>query len=338
MTFEAIPPADRRDWRLLITGGSGFIGTAAVMHYRRCGATILNLDIAPPLLGDQAEHWRKQDILDYPRLLKAFADFQPTHVLHLAARTDLDERKEISGYAANTDGTQTVLDAVKVTSTIRRLIVASTMFVCEPGYRPISDTDYRPHTVYGQSKVVTEQLTRKANLSCTWSLVRPAVIWGPYHERLRHGFFGILRRGLYFHPGGRPAHRSYGYIGNSIFQIDRIFSVDPAKVNSKVFYLADPPVNLLEWTDGFSRELLGRPVRRIPYSVLRGLGRVGDVMVRLGAGNFPMTTFRLRNMTSDNIVDTGSINAVATSLPYSMLDGIRETVNWLREANGDRPS
>jgi len=100
--------------------------------------------------------------------------------------------------------------------------------------------------------------------------------------------------------------------------------------------LADPPVNLVEWTDGFSRELLGRPVRRIPYSLLQALGRLGDVMVRLGIRNFPMTTFRLCNMTSDNIVATDSINSVAWPLPYSMRDGIHETVDWLRKADGVR--
>ena len=35
-------PASRQDKvRLLVTGGSGFIGTALVEHYQRCGAVIM---------------------------------------------------------------------------------------------------------------------------------------------------------------------------------------------------------------------------------------------------------------------------------------------------------
>lgn len=330
MAFEKIPHSDRRGTRLLVTGGSGFIGTAIVAHQARCGAEILNLDIAPPMRTDQQGFWREQDIMDAPGMMRAFAEFKPTHVLHLAARADLDEEHDISEYTTNIEGTENVLRAMAKSPTVRTAVITSTMFVCEPGYHPASDTDYHPHTLYGQSKVRTEELTRAADLPCAWCITRPAMIWGPYHARLRAEFFRILRKGLYFHPGNTRAKRSYGYVGNTAWQISRLLEAPDEAIRGRTFYLGDPPVDLLSWADEFSRQVLGRPVRRMPWPLIKGLALAGDTMARVGL-RFPMTSFRLDNMTHDNVVDTAPIQSLASPLPYSVADGAQETVTWLRE-------
>jgi nucleoside-diphosphate-sugar epimerase len=330
MLFEKIPYIDKNGCRLLITGGSGFIGTAVISHQSRCGAEILNLDIAPPIRADQKVYWREQDIMDMPGMTRAFAEFKPTHVLHLAARADLDEEHDISEYATNIEGTENVLRATAQSPKVRTALITSTMFVCEPGYQPVSDTDYRPHTLYGRSKIRTEELAREANLSCAWAITRPAMIWGPYHERMRAEFFRVLRKGLYFHPGNTGARRSYGYVGNTAWQISRLLEAPGEAIRGRTFYLGDPPVDLFSWANEFSLQVLGRPVRRMPWPLIRGLALAGDALGRTGI-RFPMTSFRLDNMTRDNIVETGPIELLVKPLPYSVADGVRETVAWLQE-------
>ena len=80
------------------------------------------------------------------------------------------------------------MSAIRSYYAIERAIIASTQYVAGPSRLPKDDEDYFPHTVYGQSKVVTEQLTRAANLACAWTLVRPTNIWGPWHMRYRNNF------------------------------------------------------------------------------------------------------------------------------------------------------
>jgi len=43
-----------------------------------------------------------------------------------------------------------------------------------------------------------------------------------------------------------------------------------------------------------------------------------------------MSSFRLYNMTKNNVVNTQSIENICTNLPFSMEDGINETCLWLR--------
>ena len=68
----------------------------------------------------------------------------------------------------------------------------------------------------------------------------------------------------------------------------------------------------------------------MPWPLIRGLARTGDVMAKLGL-RFPMTSFRLENMTRDNVVESAPIDSLVPSLPYSVAEGVRETVAWLRE-------
>src|SRR5690606_18593907 len=104
----------------------------------------------------------------------------PAAVLHLAARTDLDETTTIAGYAANTEGVSNLLAAVGATPSIARVVCTSSQLVCRMGYQPTHDGDYQPTTIYGHSKVETERRWKAGDgAGRTWCLVRPTTIWGP---------------------------------------------------------------------------------------------------------------------------------------------------------------
>ena len=201
--------------RLLVTGASGFIGTNYIDFHKQQNCELINLDIQPPLKKEHERFFKKVDIMEPSALESAFAEFSPTHVVHMAARAECDENTTVEdGYAVNTIGTQNVLDAIKKTPSVERMIMVSTQYVAGPGRLPKHDEDYFPHTVYGQSKVITEQLTREAGLNCTWTFVRPTNIWGPWHMRYRREAWRVINKGVYLHPGGKPVVRSYGYVGN----------------------------------------------------------------------------------------------------------------------------
>ena len=93
-----------------------------------------------------------------------------------------------------------MLEAIRATPSVERSIITSTQFVCGPGRVPQNETDYFPATIYGQSKVITEQLTRAADLPSCWTIIRPTNVWGPWHMRYRREFWRVLERGFIFIP------------------------------------------------------------------------------------------------------------------------------------------
>ena len=250
--------------RLLITGGSGFIGTNMVQHFLDEGISLCNLDWNRPLSREHDPYWRECDVMDTEGMLQVFNEFEPTHVVHLAARTDTEEQEDMDAYVQNHEGTRRLLDVVKKCPGIERLVVTSTQFVCEAGYQPKDDLDFKPFTLYGETKRLTELATREAGLSCPWTIVRPTTIWGPWSLRYRDVMFKVMRKGLYFHPSRRRVIRSYGYVGNVVWQVHRILESPVDQVAGKVFYVGDPPIVLNEWVEEVSRRLTGRPVRYMP--------------------------------------------------------------------------
>ena len=145
--------------KLLITGGSGFIGTNAIDIFSQQADAILNYSVDPPLKQEHQKYSVAGDILDEPATTAAFQKFGPDLVLHLAARAECDENTTLEeGYKVNIDGTRNVLNAIRATPSVQRAIITSSQFVCAPGPLPKSDTDYFPETIYGQSKVMTEEL------------------------------------------------------------------------------------------------------------------------------------------------------------------------------------
>src|SRR5438067_6624986 len=104
---------------------------------------------------------------------------RPEAVVHLAARTDLDQKRDLAGYAANIEGVGNLVAALRGTPSVRRAIYTSSQLVCKVGYVPMSDDDYRPNTKYGESKVWTEKIVRREDGGgVEWCLVRPTTVWG----------------------------------------------------------------------------------------------------------------------------------------------------------------
>lgn len=316
--------------RLLVTGGSGFIGTNLVQSALDKGVEVLNLDWNPPLKPAHQPWWHEWDIMDRQGTDKQFAEFKPTHVVHLAARTDTDVQDDIDAYKQNHEGTAILLDAVKAAPSIERLIVTSTQFVCEAGYQPKDDHDYKPFTLYGDTKRRCELSTREADLSCVWSIIRPTTIWGPWSLRYRDVLFKVMRKGLYFHPGRKEVIRSYGYVGNVVWQIERILAAPPETVNRKVFYVGDDPMDLRAWVEAISKELVGKPVRYIPTWMVKALALGGDVLKAMRIP-FPITSGRYRSMTSDYITPMDRTEQALGPAPFSLQEGVEATVKWYDE-------
>jgi nucleoside-diphosphate-sugar epimerase len=317
--------------KILITGGSGFIGTHVVEVLLAGDHEVLNLSLDAPHVAAHRTLWRKVDILDADLLRQAMSGFAPDQVLHLAARTEMDEKTTAeTGFRANTQGTRNLLSAVQATPSVRRMLMCSSQFVCGPGRLPAHDEDYFPTTVYGESKVITEKETRRADLRCEWVMVRPTNIWGPWHPRYPQEFWRIARKGLYVHPGGKPVIRCYGYVGNVADQMVALLEQPAERIDRQTFYVGDPADDIYNWADTFCRALRGRPARKVPRAVLRTAGITGDLIAALTGKPFYITSSRYRSMVTGYVTPMDKTYALLGPPKISLQQGVDETVAWLR--------
>lgn len=314
--------------RILVTGSAGFIGRAVCRLFKERAWDVFGLDVRAQT--DKGVDHIICDLRDERTTMAAVARVKPDVVIHLAARTDLRETKDLAGYDSNTRGVENLILAIEKVGTCYRAIYTSSQLVCRPGYSPAHAEDYSPHTKYGESKVLTERIVRQqAGVASSWCLVRPTTIWGPgmsahYQQMLR-----LIKRGLYFHCGHDPLWKSFGYIENTAWQYFMLANAKPKDIDGKTFYVADyDAISLRRFADDLCREMGARKIPTLPLPVVRGLAKVGDGLNWIGIKAVPFNSFRLTNILTEYRFDMRALEAVCGPLPVEYRIGVERTARW----------
>lgn len=314
--------------KIVITGGSGFIGTNFIERFKNY-YEIYNLDVRCPKIKSHNRFWIEADLLNEQRLLLLLKRIKPTIVIHLAARTDLDG-KNLSDYNSNTIATQNLINSLNKAGTIKRVIFTSSKFIVPNGHKQQHLRDYNPHTPYGTSKVVLEQLVFSANLSMTWCIIRPTSIWGEWFGEPYLQFFKRVQSGRYFNIKYNTASKTFGYVGNTIYQIQRILQAPKEVINREIFYLGDYQDLVVNyWAQKIALQT-DTQIQEIPLGLIKSAGFLGDFL-KIFNIKFPMNTFRLENMTTSCVNELGPIKNIAPKLPYDLEKGISNTLKWIND-------
>ena len=315
--------------KIIVTGGSGFIGTNLIEYFDSQGADICNIDKVKPRNSKHNIFWKNINILDEKKLIDFFIKFQPTLIFHMAARTDLNGLN-LEDYNENIDGVKNIVNAINSVDSINYAVFASSMLVCNLGYRPKNIYDYSPNTKYGESKVIGENIVRNAKLNIPWTIVRPTSIWGPWFDVPYKSFFDLIKRGLYLHPSGLRVRRSYGFVYNVVYQLDKLSKDKSRNFEQQTLYLADyAPIELSEWAQMISKSFNLSPVKEAPKFIFHILAFFGDFLKLFGIKNPPMTSFRLKNMFTESIFDISSLEENVGKCPYSEQEGVDITCQWI---------
>ena len=150
--------ADPAGRRVLVTGGSGFIGRHVVADLREAGAAVRIVDLKPH--PDASVDLVQGDIAEREVLERAF-DGGFDAVVHLAAVTSVlrsMEHPELT-FRTNVEGTHAVLEAARAAG-VTSLAFASTNAVTGPMEAPAitEAATLRPLTPYGATKAAGEML------------------------------------------------------------------------------------------------------------------------------------------------------------------------------------
>lgn len=314
---------------ILITGGSGFIGTNLIELLIKDGYTnFVNLDSSPPLNQEHNKFWNECSLLDFNKVNNLFLTFKPEICIHMAAETDMKQEKDINiAYPVNTNASKNLLTLIKKHNVTRSIIV-STQYVCGPSKQlPQKNDDYWPHTLYGESKVSLEKNTRKILNPGTFIIVRPTYVWGPWHFKNFNQLINSIKSGFYIHPSGDSIIRSYGYVKNVCFQLVKLIDID---ISTKDwYYVGDKPVDSYKFVNSLSLSLISKSIIKCPRLILYSLGKIGDMIKKI-----PINSFRYKNMTTSYPTPMDETFMALGEPPYSFDESIRDFTKWYKLHNG----
>lgn len=318
--------------KVLITGGSGFIGTNLLESCLGLNFEVLNVDIVSPRNQDHLNYYVHADIRDFIAFSKIVQDFQPSVILHMAARTDLNG-KTIEDYSSNVLGVENLCKIACSYSFINKVIFSSSMLVCRAGYVPISDSDYCPTTKYGESKVLGERIVEQYSAKLpNFTIVRPTSIWGPWFSTPYKDFFDMVLAGNFFSLGSRSCNKSYGYVGNSVNQILSILEGTPLN-SQRVYYLGDSPsINISTWADLIATKAGVRKPLKLPYFIFKCAAIVGDSFGFFKL-KFPFSSFRLMNMTTDNVFFDLPVIKINKYDVIGIDEGVSKTLSFIKKTS-----
>jgi GDP-4-dehydro-6-deoxy-D-mannose reductase len=169
--------------RLLITGASGFTGSALIQLLasdKDCRITGLARGTQPRSQQEPGVTWVTADILDRDRLIEVVSSARPDAIIHLAG---LNHGAPADLFAANICGTQHILEAAtRANPDCHILVTSSSAVYGYQGASPITDENpFQPLTEYGVAKAGMEilaQMHHRAKGSRV-AIVRPFNLVGP---------------------------------------------------------------------------------------------------------------------------------------------------------------
>jgi len=179
--------------RILVTGGSGFIGGFTLEALSKLGAEVVSFGRRPPETMADPVTFVQGDVTDAEVLISACRSEKIDTIVHLAGYgTTMVQSNPELGVRVNIMGMSNVLEAARIAEL--RVVFTSSIGVYGqitlPGARPASeDAQVNPVTVYGAGKLLCEKMGQAyaQNDNLTFVALRVTAVYG---------FTDLARRGV----------------------------------------------------------------------------------------------------------------------------------------------
>ena len=221
--------------RILITGGSGFLGWHLAFHLRE-KHEIWATYLSHPFTMDGVMTIR-MNITDKNEVANRFEEIRPDAVIHAAALTDVDrcEVEKKVAFITNVTGTVNVLGAAAGIGAF--LIYTSTDLVFGEEKRMYSEEDIpSPTNYYGQTKLEGEKKIAANDSALT---LRMALMYGS-DTGIKGSFLSWMKKGLEIGDSVRlytDQYRTPLYVGDAALAVEAVLM---ASVKKHLYHIAGP--------------------------------------------------------------------------------------------------
>jgi nucleoside-diphosphate-sugar epimerase len=320
--------------RVLITGGTGFIGSHLAETLVKKGLSVRCLiretsDLR--WINDLDVQQVIGDVIDLHSLKEAVSNIDT--VFHAAGQTKA--LTESSYYETNVTGTLNLLKAVvQWNPHIKRFIYISSLAASGPSRtgEPLKETDLpQPLTPYGISKLTAEDAIKAFSTKIPVSIVRPPIVYGPRDET-GFDFFRVILKRIKPVPGRKNWYASMVYIDDFIRGLILVAQSESA-VGETYFLVSETFVAWRDVIDEVAHALHKYTLTiHFPIWFLTFLAWVGKGVSRLTKKPFFIHPSIIRELKHHYWICDGSKarEELGFEPEVSLKEGIQKTIAWCR--------
>lgn len=322
-----------RSVKVLITGGSGFIGSYFVERLTERGDELVILDLIDPPQWYPSHTYIKGDVRDPHAANRAMEGVE--RVIHLAAAHHDFGIADETYFSVNEMGTNTICDAMDLAG-CRDISFYSTVATYGDAPEPHhEEAPTKPNSPYGHSKLKGEQVLK------TWIqqgqgrralVIRPTVTFGIRNFANMYSLIRQIHSGKYLEFGPGVNIKSLSYVENIVDAT--LFLLDKSPGDHSEFeifnYIDKPDMTSREITHAVYESLGKQPPSFVlPLWVGLVLALPFDVVIALTGKNLPISSARLKKLYQTQTKFEADKLAQAGYKPMVPLrEGIDRMVKW----------
>jgi len=311
---------------IIVTGGSGFIGTNLVTDLLKEGHKVTiydkqKSDMYPGLCI-------VADVRDKEKLTRSLRGVDV--VYHLAAEHRDDVQPTSLYYDVNVGGAENIVYALEKND-VNRLIFTSTVAVygLNSG-EPSENSPVKPFNDYGKSKYKAETIFNTwadfDNTNCLVT-VRPTVIFGEKNRGNVYNLLNQLASGKFITVGKGINRKSMAYVLNLTRFLTTLLK---SELGQFVYNYADKPdLCMNELIKIFHNTIGKNPINNfhIPY-VLGLIGGYGyDILAKITGKTYPISSIRIKKFCADTVVSAEKVKDIGFIAPYLLTDGLKRMIS-----------
>jgi len=311
--------------KILVTGGSGFIGTHLVGELLKAKHSITIFDKNNSC--KYPELVTIGDVRNKDELIKIAAGHNV--IYHLAAAHADDVRPVSLYYEVNVGGAKNLIDAAD-NAGINKIIFTSSVAVYPLNAgQPDEDMKVAPFNKYGKSKYAAEQVFTEwaaRNNEHSLTIVRPCVIFGEENRGNVYNLLSQISKKNFIMVGHGQNKKSMAYVGNIAAFLKSCLSTGP---ECKLVNFADKP----DLTTGQIVAIAGNAFGgngsttfHIPYMIGLCAGYAFDLIAWFSGKSFPVSSIRIKKFCADTTISTNRLLETGFKSPCTLKQALEQTI------------
>jgi nucleoside-diphosphate-sugar epimerase len=320
--------------KIVVVGGSGFIGTRLVALLLRQGHRIVIYDLVPS--ATHPENVVLGDVRDTVALTRVLAGADCA--VNLAAEHRDDVCPESRYFDVNVDGAKSFVAAAE-TNLLARIIFISSVAVYGLNQSGADESAHiAPVNAYGKSKAEAEEVYRRwcsADTARTLLILRPSVVFGEGNRGNVYNLIEQIRRHRLLMIGDGENRKSIAYVGNLV---EFVCSGLDAGPGLHLYNYADKPDKSIAELVAVISTLLGHqrvPRYALPYWLALGIGWFCDGVAKITHKPLLISSARVRKFCADTRIDTAMLERTGYKASCTIDEGLARMVSAIESAHTD---